>query len=82
MGIILRIFILTFMQLLQRFFMVGAGGFEPPTSSVSGKRSPPELRAFNITLTKSDNSRNDIENVKENKNLCQEIPFTFYNYNK
>ena len=26
-------------------FLVGAGGFEPPTSSVSGKRSPPELSA-------------------------------------
>src|SRR3989442_727454 len=25
--------------------IVGAGGFEPPTSSVSGKRSPPELSA-------------------------------------
>jgi hypothetical protein len=25
--------------------MVGAGGFEPPTSSVSGKRSPSELSA-------------------------------------
>jgi hypothetical protein len=25
--------------------LVGAGGFEPPTSSVSGKRSPPELSA-------------------------------------
>ena len=26
--------------------MVGTGGIEPPTSSVSGKRSPTELRAF------------------------------------
>ena len=26
--------------------MVGAGGVEPPTSSVSGKRSPAELRAY------------------------------------
>src|SRR5207237_9610009 len=25
--------------------VVGGGGFEPPTSSVSGKRSPPELTA-------------------------------------
>ena len=28
-----------------RFSCVGPRGFEPPTSSVSGKRSPPELRA-------------------------------------
>src|SRR5687767_14333290 len=27
------------------FGLVGGGGFEPPTSSVSGKRSPPELTA-------------------------------------
>ncbi len=26
--------------------MVGTGGFEPPTSCVSSKRSPPELRAY------------------------------------
>ena len=26
--------------------MVGTGGFEPPTPSVSGKCSPPELRAY------------------------------------
>ncbi len=26
--------------------MVGTGGIEPPTSSVSGRRSPTELRAF------------------------------------
>ncbi len=28
-----------------RFSCVGPRGFEPPTSSVSGKRSPPELTA-------------------------------------
>ncbi len=26
--------------------LVGTGGFEPPTSCVSSKRSPPELRAY------------------------------------
>ena len=28
------------------YVSIGTGGFEPPTSSMSRKRSPPELRAF------------------------------------
>jgi hypothetical protein len=36
------------LKLLDRVFalLVGTGGIEPPTSSVSRKRSPTELRAF------------------------------------
>ena len=41
---------LVFGLLLHGYFfvavLVGTGGFEPPTSSVSGRRSTPELRAF------------------------------------
>ena len=33
--------------------MVGGGGFEPPTSSVSGKRSPPELTALGPAIVES-----------------------------
>ena len=33
-------------KLSGNIILVGAGGFEPPTSSASGKRSPAELRAY------------------------------------
>ena len=31
-------------------FKIGTGGFEPPTSCASSKRSPPELRAYEKRL--------------------------------
>jgi hypothetical protein len=36
---------------LVRYGVVGATGFEPVTSSVSGKRSPAELRARGVDHT-------------------------------
>ena len=34
-----------------KILMVGTGGFEPPASCVSSKRSPPELRALTCPVT-------------------------------
>ncbi len=39
-------------------WMVGTGGFEPPTSCVSSKRSPPELRP-SVSRTSSTNTGSD-----------------------
>ncbi len=39
-------------------WMVGTGGFEPPTSCVSSKRSPPELRP-SVSRTNSTNTGSD-----------------------
>ena len=42
-------------------FMVGTGGFEPPTSALSRQRSPPELRACFLSWLRAIHSTEKID---------------------